>query len=93
MFILCASTNINTKIDVVTHVSGNGFSYSSDSYNHFRDIHAPCRLKLCIPPTNGIVRWWLIPEFGAELPLETSTPTIILNNPVFYRLWLEYSQI
>jgi len=29
---------------------------------------------------NGIVRWWLFPEFGAELPLDYCTPTIILNN-------------
>jgi len=46
------------------------------------DTHAPCRLKLCIPPSNGIVRLWLFPEFGAELPLDNCTPTVILNNPV-----------
>ena len=34
-------------------------------------------------PSNGIVRWWLFPEFGAELPLDNYTPTIILNNPVY----------
>jgi len=45
-------------------------------------IHAPCLLKLCIPSSNGIVRWWLFPEFGAELPLDNCTPTVILNNPV-----------
>ena len=33
-------------------------------------LHAPCLLKLCIPPSIGIVRWWLLPEFGAELPLD-----------------------
>ena len=32
--------------------------------------HAPCLLKLCIPPSNGIVWWWFFPEFGAELPLD-----------------------
>ena len=31
------------------------------------DTHAPCLLKLCILPSNGIVRWWLFPEFGAQL--------------------------
>jgi len=43
----------------------------------------PCLLKLCIPPSNGTVRWWLFPEFGAELPLDNCTTTFILNNPVF----------
>ena len=28
-------------------------------------------------------RWWLFPEFDAELPLDNCTPTIVLNNPVF----------
>jgi len=46
------------------------------------DTHAPCILKLYIPPSNGIVRRWLFPEFGAELPLDNCTPTNILNNPV-----------
>ena len=46
-------------------------------------IHAPCLLKLCIPPLNGIVRWWLFPIFGVELPLDTCTLTVILNNPVY----------
>ena len=32
--------------------------------------HAPCLLKLCIPPSNGIVWWWFFTEFGAELPLD-----------------------
>ena len=32
--------------------------------------HAPCLLKLSIQPSNGIVRWWLFPQFGAELPLD-----------------------
>jgi len=47
------------------------------------DTHAPCILKLCVTPSNGIVRWWLFPEFGADLPLENCTQTVILNNPVF----------
>jgi hypothetical protein len=80
---LCDSTNINTIIEFVPHVSGDGFNGGSDSYLQFRDTHAPCLLKLCIPPSNGIVRWWLFPEFGAEMPLDNCTPTIILNNPVY----------
>ena len=81
MCTLCDSTNINTIIEFVPHVSGDGFNGGSDSYPQFRDTHASCLLKLCIPPSNGIVRWWLFPEFGAELPLDNCTPTIILNNP------------
>ena len=56
----------------------------SDSYLHFRDIQAPCLLKLCLTPSNGIVRWWLFPEFGTEMPLDNCTATIILNNPVYW---------
>jgi len=84
MCTLCDSTNINTIIEFVTHVSGDVFNGGSDSYLQFRDTHAPCLLKLCIPPSNGIVIWWLFPELGAELPLDNCTQTIILNNPVFY---------
>ena len=80
MCTLCDSTNINTIIEFVPHVRGDGFNDGSDSYLQFRDTHAPSLLKLCIPPSNGIVRWWLFPEFGVELPLENFTPTIILNN-------------
>jgi len=83
MCTVCDSTDINTIIEFVPHVSSDGFNGGSDSYLHFWDTHAPCLLKLCIPPSNGIVRWWLFPEFGAELRLDICTPTIILNNPVF----------
>ena len=82
MCTICDSTNINTIIEFVPHVSGDGFNGGYDSYLQFRDTHAPCLLKLRKPPSNGIVRWWLFPEFGAELPLENFTPIIILNNPV-----------
>jgi len=34
--------------------------------SHFPFSHAPCILKLCIPPSNKVVRWWLFPEFGVE---------------------------
>jgi len=81
---ICDSTNINTIIEFVPHVSGDGFSGGSDSYLQFRDTHAPCLLKLCMPPSNGTVRWWLFPEFGEELSLDNCTPTIILNNPVYF---------
>ena len=87
MCTLCDSTNINTIIEFVPnclyHVSGDGFNGGSDSYLQFEDTHAHCLLKLCIPPSNGIVRWWLFPEFGAELSLHNCTPIIFLNNPVF----------
>ena len=82
MCTLCDTTNINTIIEFGPHVSGDGLNGDSDSYLQFRDTHAPCLLKLCIPPSNGIVRWCLFPEFGAELPLDNCTPTIILNDPV-----------
>jgi len=85
MCTLCDSTNINTIIEIVPLVSGDGFNGGSDSYLQFRDTHAPFLLKLCIPPSNGIVRWWLFPEFGAEFPLDKCTPTIILNNPIYIR--------
>ena len=81
---LCDSTNINTIIEFVPYVSGDGFSDGSDSYLQFRDKHAPCLLKLCVPPSSGIVRWWLFPEFDAELSLDNCTTTIILNNPVYF---------
>ena len=91
MCTICDSTNINTIIEFVPnclqHVSGDGLNGGSDSYLQFRDTHAPCLLKLCIPPSNGIVRWWLFPEFGAELPLDNCTPTIILNNTVYLVMW------
>jgi len=89
MCTLCDSTNINTIIKFVPHVGGDGFNGGSDSCLQFRYTHAPCLLKLCVPPSNGIVRWWLFPEFGAELPLDICTLTIILNNPVFPVLLFE----
>jgi len=84
MCTLCDSTSINTIIAFAPNVSGDGFNRGSDSYLQFRDTHAPCLLKMCIPPSNGIVRWWLFPEFGVELSLDNCTPTIILNNPVYF---------
>ena len=37
MCTLCDSTNINTIIDFVPHVSGDGLNGGSDSYLQFRD--------------------------------------------------------
>jgi len=91
MCTLCDSTDINTIIEFVPYVDGDGFNGGSDSYLQFRDTHAPCILKLCIPPSNGIVRWWLFHEFAAELQLDNCTPTIILNNPV-YNDWVTDGQ-
>jgi len=94
MCTLCDSTNINTIIEFVSHVSGDGFNGGSDSYLQFRDTHAPCFLKLFIPPSNGIIRRWMFPAFGAELSLDNCTPAIILNNPVFkYTGQIKYIQI
>jgi len=92
MCTVCYSTNINTIIEFVPHVSGDGFNGGSDSYLQFRDTNSPCLLKLCIPPSNGIVRWWLFSEFGAELPLDNCTPIVILNNPVFPSFHLKFVQ-
>ena len=47
-------------------------------------IHTHRLLKLCVPSLNGIVRWWLFPEIGEELPLDSCTTTVVLNNPIFY---------
>jgi len=56
------------------------FVPSVPGYTH---TYTHCLLKLFIPPSNGIVRLWFFPEFGAEFPLDICTPTIILNNPVY----------
>jgi len=37
MCTLCDSANINTIIEFVPHVSGDGFNGGSDSYLQFRD--------------------------------------------------------
>jgi len=63
MCTVCDSTNINTIIEFVPYVSGDCFNGGSDSYLQFRDTNAPCLLKLCIPPSSGIVGWWLLSRF------------------------------
>jgi len=79
---LCDSTNFNTIIEFVPHVSSVGLNGGSDSYLQFLNTPTHCLLKVFITPSNIIVRLCFFPEFGAELPLEICTPTIILNNPV-----------
>ena len=80
---LCDSTNINTITEFAPNysylVKGNGFNGGSDSYLPFRNTHAPCLLKLCIPPSDGIIKVWLFIGIGAEFPLGNCTPTITLN--------------
>jgi len=46
-------------------------------------------MKECIPPSNGIVRGLLFPEFGVELPLDNGTPTIILNNISYIYIYIQ----
>jgi len=82
MCILCDSANINTIVEFVPHVSGDGFSGGSDSYLQFRDTNATCLLKLCIPPSNGIVRWWIVSRIWCGIAAVIA-PTVILNNPVY----------
>jgi len=78
MCTLCESTNINTIIEFVPNsVSGDRFNGFSVSILRSRNIHATSFLKLCIPLSTGIVRLWLFPEFGAELPLDKCNQTII----------------
>ena len=93
MCTLCDSTNINTIIefvpDCLQHVSGDGFSGGSDSYLQFRDTHAPCLLKLCIPPSNGIV---IVSRIWCGIAAGQLYPTISLNNPVFIAQIAEVSK-
>ena len=84
---LCDSTIINKIIYVLPnclyHVSSDDFNGGSDSYVPFWNTHESCLLNFCIPLSNGIFRLWLLPEFGAELPLDNCTPTIILINQLY----------
>ena len=43
MCTLCDSTNINTIIEFVPHVSGDGFNSGSHSYLQFRDTYGKRR--------------------------------------------------
>ena len=91
--IICFSANINTIIEFLPncllHDSGDGFNGGSDSYLPFQNTHAPCLLK----PSNGIVRLWLFPEYGAELPQDNCTPTIILINHLYIHTYRQTTNI
>jgi len=67
MCTLRGSTDINTIIEFVPHVSDDGFNGGSDSYLQFRDTHAPCNLKLFIPTSNTIVSWWFFSRIGCGI--------------------------
>jgi len=92
MCTLCDSTNINKIIEFVANcsylVGGNSFNGNSGWYLPFRNTYAPCLMKLCIMPSNGIVRVWLFPEFGAELPLDNCTLTTILHTLVYINKYI-----
>jgi len=78
MCTFCDSTNINTIIDFVPHVSGDGFNGGSDSYLQFRDTwekRKNINLILDVIPQKEIT-------WGCILSVLCMTPTIILNNPV-----------
>ena len=66
------STDINTIIEFVPHVSGDGFNGGSDSYLQFRDTHAPCSVETvhtafewncgCFPNLVRNCRWTVVPR-------------------------------
>jgi len=71
MCTVCDSTNINTIIEFVPHVSGDGFNGGSDSYLHFRDTLAPhlhttfewnCQMVVVYRIQCGIVAGQLYPD-------------------------------
>ena len=71
---LCDSTNINTIIEFVPYVSGDGFNGGSDSYLQFRDT---CGKRMNI---NLILER---NHIGLHLENEVvKTQTIVSNNPV-----------
>ena len=75
---LCDSTNINTIMEFVPHVSGDGFNGGSDYYLQFRDTCGKRRniiLILDVTPQKEIT-------WGCIWSVLCMTPTIILNNPV-----------
>ena len=79
MCTLCDSANINTIIEFIPHVSGDGFSGGSDSYLQFRDT--------CGKRRNINVIFDLTPQkeitWGCIWSVMCMNPTIILNNPVY----------
>ena len=47
----------------------------------------------CISPSNGIVRWWFFPEFGAELPLDNCNWPTFMKCKRTKRLSLSFAAI
>jgi len=85
MCTLCNSTNINTIIEFVPHVSGGGFNGGSDSYIQFRDTCGKRRninLILDVTPQKELT-WGCIWRTICQV---VKTPTIISNNPVYRSL-------
>jgi len=83
MCTLCDSTNINTIIQFVPHVSGDGFNGGSDSYLQFQDTCGKRRninLILYVTPQKEIT-WGCIWRTRWQV---VKTPTIISNNPVLW---------
>jgi len=85
MCTLCDSTNINTIIEFVPHVSGGGFSGGSDSYLQFTvqyTYRAPVRY---VSKTRSVVLWnkknILLSQVYCVWQV-VKTQTTILNNPV-----------
>jgi hypothetical protein len=79
MCTLCDSTNINTIIEFIPHVSGDGFNGGSDSYLQFRDTCGKRRninLILDVTPRKEIT-------WGYIWSILYMTPIIIFNNPVY----------
>ena len=79
-------------IEFVPRVSGDDFNGGSDSYLQFRDTSAPCLLKLCVPPSNGIVRWWLFPNLVRNcrwtiLPRQSFWITLYIYIYKVHSLW------
>ena len=78
------STNINTIIEFVPHVSGDGSNGSSDSYLQFRDTCGKRRninLILDVTPQKEIT-------WGSISSVLCMTPTRILNNPVCIYIYI-----
>jgi len=75
MCTVCDSTNINTIIEFVPLVSGDGFNGGSDSYLQFRDTHThpvfwncACHFQMelldgdCFPNLVRNCRWTIVPR-------------------------------
>jgi hypothetical protein len=90
MCTLCDSRNINTINEFVSicsyHVTGIAFNGDSDSNQSVPEYTRTLSLETVHTAFEWNVRGWLFPEFGAELPLDNGTPTIILNKHVYINI-------